>query len=151
MQYEEDKPIPKPDGPAEFEEFLVPARNNIQIHLLRMQRLIGYPPSGQERPTKRHTVKATPEEEERYAMLGALIGAGFSLWRAVFQASNELSEPTLNLAWVRWFLNQIIRNNMAAYQTELNSWSLAEFRMLCAERPSAVLRCKSTWQKRRAL
>jgi hypothetical protein len=119
MTLVEDMPLPGNDD--EFPHFLVPARNNIQRQLLRLQVLLGRPSA----------------ERSRNRLLLWMLGVGFSLWRAVFQSGNSL-DVERNLDRARWFLNEIVRNNAAAYGTELNSWSLgyylsnARFRIVAA-------------------
>jgi hypothetical protein len=78
-------------------------------------------------------------DDSRMWKLGWLLGVGFSLWRAVFQAGKALDRD-VNFERGRIFLNEIIRNNAAVYYTELNSWSLgyylnnARFRLLAARK-----------------
>jgi hypothetical protein len=121
-------PTPSRNG-VRFEEFLVPARNNIQKHLLRVQKLIGYPKED-----------VGPKARARYELVGALIGAVFSLWRAVFQSLNPLRQENAGLEAGRDFLNKIIKDNAAQYTTELNPWSLgfylnnARYRLVEMER-----------------
>ena len=124
----EPMPTPEEDG-VTFNDFLVPARNNIQRELLRLQKLIGT-------PTKQG--EEIPRYSKRDSMpyfYDMMVGMGFSLWRAVFQAAQSEDRNT-HSERARIFLNEIIRNNAAVYATELNSWSLsyylgnARFRLL---------------------
>jgi hypothetical protein len=123
----EEMPIPKSD--EEFVLWLVPARNNIQRQLLRLQTILGRPSTN---PAE--LPRMSPRDSMPY-LNGLMLGVGFSLWRAVFQAGHAL-ERDLHLERGRIFLNEIIRNNAAVYSTELNSWSLgyylenARFRLL---------------------
>jgi hypothetical protein len=103
--------MPTPDGDEGFPAWIVPARNNIQRELLRLQEMIG--------------ATGTPQPAH-WEILGYLLGAGFSLWRAVFQARHQL-ETQENLEEGRVFLDKIIRDNAAMYLTELNSWSLGYY------------------------
>jgi hypothetical protein len=112
----EEMPLPDPKG-ENFTSWLVPARNNIQRELLRLQKLIGQPKPAQ----------PTDQELQRYRKLGWLLGVSFSLWRAVFQASKELNKEDKTLEAGRTFLNDIIRDNAAVYRTELNAWSLGYY------------------------
>jgi hypothetical protein len=124
----EEMPMPGKDG-AHFNEWLVPARNNIQRELLRLQRLIGPPTAtGEEIPALSH-------RDSMPFLENLLVGVGFSLWRSVFQAGLG-SDRHHHLERARVFLNEIIKNNAAVYSTELNAWSLgyylgnAQFRLL---------------------
>jgi hypothetical protein len=122
----EEMPIPQ-NGDEDFAIWLVPARNNIQRQLLRLQLIVG-------RPSK---AESLPLRSDAGWVAGWLLGVGFSLWRAVFQAGHALDRDH-NFERGRIFLNEIIRNNAAAYSTELNSWSLgyylnnARFRLIAA-------------------
>jgi hypothetical protein len=127
MQYE-PMPTPEEDG-VPFNEWLVPARNNIQRQLLRLQNLIGPPAK-----PGREELKISPRDSVQI-LLDLLVGVGFSLWRAVFQAG-QAADRHNKAERARIFLDEIIRNNAAVYTTELNSWSLsyyignARFRLL---------------------
>jgi hypothetical protein len=115
----EPMPTPAVNG-VSFNEFLVPARNNIQRELLRLQKLIGPPTkAGEEIP------KYSRRDSMPY-FYDLMVGIGFSLWRAVFQAA-QAEEWNTHSERARIFLNEIIRNNAAVYATELNSWSLAYY------------------------
>jgi len=129
MSSYEEMPLPQ-KGDDDFPAWLVPARNNIQRQLLRLQALIGPPPKEPDKPQI---------ADRDLEMLGWLLGIGFSLWRAVFQAGKALDRD-VNYFHARKFLDEIIRNNAAVYLTELNSWSLgyylnnARFRLVEARR-----------------
>jgi hypothetical protein len=115
----EDMPTPEDDN-VPFNEWLVPARNNIQRLLLRLQGVVGTPTKpGREIP------KSSPRDSVP-VLLDLLLGVGFSLWRAVFQASYASDRHT-SAERARIFLDEIIRNNAAVYATELNAWSLAYY------------------------
>jgi hypothetical protein len=118
VEYEE-MPIPQ-RGDEDFPGWLVPARNNIQRQLLRIQRLLGQPS-----PDRNAPPRLPPRDSVPWILLW-LLGVGFSLWRAVFQAWNAL-ERDRNFEDGRILLDSIIRNNAAVYQTELNSWSLGYY------------------------
>jgi hypothetical protein len=132
MSYEE-MPIPQ-QGDDDFPNWLVPARNNIQRQLLRLQSLLGRPSKDRDSPPPR-----IPPRDSTTWIMGWLLGVGFSLWRAVFQAGHALDRD-INFERGRIFLNEIIRNNTAVYSTELNSWSLgyylnnARFRLIVARK-----------------
>jgi hypothetical protein len=124
----EEMPTPEEDG-VSFNEWLVPARNNIQRQLLRLQGLVGPPTKvGEELP------KASLRDSMPF-LLDLMVGVSFSLWRAVFQAG-QAADRHNHAERSRIFVNEIIRNNAAVYSTELNSWSLsyylgnARFRLL---------------------
>jgi hypothetical protein len=124
----EEMPTLEEDG-VPFNEWLVPARNNIQRQLLRLQRVLGSPTTaGAEIPKSSH-------RDSIPFLLDLMVGVGFSLWRAVFQAG-QATDRHNHAERARIFLNEIIRNNAAVYSTELNSWSLsyylgnARFRLL---------------------
>jgi hypothetical protein len=127
------EPMPIPiQGDKDFPGWLVPARNNIQRQLLRLQNLLG-------QPSKNEPPPPVPIDSDEGWVLGWLLGVGFSLWRAVFQAGENL-ERDRNFEAGRKFLDDIIRNNAAAYRDELNSWSLgyylsnARFRLIPAHK-----------------
>ena len=101
--------MPRPGKERDFKEWLVPARNNVQRQLLRLrQRLDG-----------EHPVAVT-------VALNWLAGVGFSLWRAAFQVRAGLESGTV-VAASKEFLDKIILDNAAMYQTELNTWSLGYY------------------------
>jgi hypothetical protein len=75
----EQMPLPIDDG--RFAEWLVPARNNIQHQLLSLQKIVG--------PPDKKAPPPTDQEKQNWHIIGLLIGAAFSLWRAVFQAGNK--------------------------------------------------------------
>jgi hypothetical protein len=115
----ERMPTPEEDG-VPFNEWLVPARNNIQRELLRLQGLLGRPTkTGDEVP------KVSPRDSVPI-LLDLMLGIGFSLWRAVFQAG-QASDRHGKVERARIFLDEIIRNNAAVYTTELNAWSLSYY------------------------
>jgi len=141
--------MPSPKGDKEFASWLVPARNNIQRELLRLQQIIGAPPAKKERGEL-----YTPDPPKNWEILGYLLGAGFSLWRAVFQSGHKL-ETRENFGAGQIFLDEIVRNNAAMYLTELNSWSLgyyvnnARFRLVDAfERSPSELKTNSDLKSR---
>lgn len=109
------EPMPKIEGSGEFPRWVVPARNNIQRQLLRLQDLIGQPANEDESD-------ASPFSREIAVPLNRLAGVGFSLWRAVFQAGIQIGRSD-NMKSSRQFLDQIIRDNAAVYKTEMNAWS----------------------------
>jgi hypothetical protein len=124
----EEMPTPEENG-VPFNEWLVPARNNIQRQLLRLQGLVGPPTKdGVELPKLSH-------RSSMPYIYDLAVGVGFSLWRAVFQAAHTTDRHN-HAERSRIFVNEIIRNNAAIYSTELNSWSLsyylgnARFRLL---------------------
>jgi hypothetical protein len=102
--------MPRPGSQDEFLSWLVPARNNIQREMLRLRGVLAWP-----------AVADTPAWvfEARHHVLGAC----FSLWRSVFQAS-EFSQSYLPVKEGKEFLEALIKNNAATYSTELNAWSL---------------------------
>lgn len=115
----ENMPTPEEDG-VSFNDWLVPARNNIQRELLRLQKLL-------REPTK--VGEKIPQFSPRTSIpmyLDLLLGIGFSLWRAVFQAAQS-TDRNEKIERARIFLNEIIRNNAAMYSTELNSWSFGYY------------------------
>jgi len=116
----EEMPLPQ-RGDEDFPLWLVPARNNIQRQLLRVQRMLGQPSKDRNGAPPR----LPPRDSQPWILLW-LLGVGFSLWRAVFQAGHAL-ERDRNFEDGRILLDAIIRNNAAVYQTELNSWSLGYY------------------------
>lgn len=102
--------MPQPDKDGEFREWLVPARNNIQRQLLRLRRRLDGQNDGKVR-----------------VILNWLVGVGFSLWRAVFQVRAGLESTNAVLGASKEFLDRIILDNAAMYQTELNTWSLGYY------------------------
>jgi hypothetical protein len=115
----EAMPTPEEDG-VPFNEWLVPARNNVQRQLLRLQGLLGRPTG-----SDRELPKISPRDSVP-PLLHLMLGVGFSLWRAVFQAA-QASDRHNHAERARIFLDEIIRNNAAVYSTELNSWSLSYY------------------------
>jgi hypothetical protein len=110
--------MPRPSNERDFAAWLVPARNNIQREMLRLQPIIAVPP-----------LATIPSWVLRSRRL--VLGACFSLWRSVFQARyfytvrKQDEAPHVDVsADGEKFLNEIIYNNAATYSTELNSWSL---------------------------
>ncbi len=57
---------------------------------------------------------------------GLLVGASFSLWRAVFTASQPLDQPT-NIDQSLKFLKNLIETNAVAFQAEQNSWAFGYY------------------------
>jgi hypothetical protein len=101
--------MPRPGKDGDFKEWLVPARNNIQRQLLRLRK------------------RLEDKNDKKVAVaLNWLAGVGFSLWRAAFQAREGLESNTV-VAASKEFLDKIIRDNAAMYQTELNTWSLGYY------------------------
>jgi hypothetical protein len=112
------------DYNTEFEEWLVPARSKIQDSMLELANIF----------KDRHASSCdrTPE----WIAFAWLLGAAFSLWRAVFQAEEGLDQPT-NRDAAAYILWTVIRDNSVLYKDEKNSWSFgyylgnAQFR-ICA-------------------
>jgi hypothetical protein len=103
------EPMPRPGKDVDFKEWLVPARNNIQRQMLRLR------------------MRLDGKHDQRVAVaLNWLAGVGFSLWRAAFQVREGLESNTV-VAASKEFLDKIIRDNAAMYQTELNTWSLGYY------------------------
>ena len=124
----EEMPTPE-EHHVSFNEWLVPARNNIQRQLLRLQRLVGQPTKQGEEMRK-----FSPRSDVPF-IYDLMVAVAFSLWRAVFQAGHATDRHN-HTERARIFVNEIIRNNAAVYSTELNAWSLsyylgnARFRLL---------------------
>ena len=103
--------MPRPANAKDFASWLVPARNNIQRQLYRLRLLFNRHAGG---------------TAQQMVPLNRLAGIGFSLWRAVFQASHPIGTEK-NVEDARYFLDQIILNNAATYATEHNAWSLGYY------------------------
>lgn len=101
--------MPRPRKEEEFQAWLVPARNNIQRQLLRLRKALD----------REHPPKVA-------VALNWLAGVGFSLWRGVFQAREGLEAANVVKA-SKTFLDKIILDNAAIYQTEMNTWSLGYY------------------------
>jgi hypothetical protein len=99
-----------------FPAWLVPARNNIQRELLRIQDLLA-------------AVAHTPDAVQGGVdedMLNLMLGAAFSLWRTVIQADHQYDQETTAGA-VREFADEVLRNDVAIQTTELNAWLLGYY------------------------
>ncbi len=95
-------------------EWLVPARTRIQTSLLMLyQGCIRL--QGQE--------NARPEDVDIFRLL---LGAGFPLWRSVFQARANF-DSIENLANAQTFLQTVLQDNAVVYRTEVNSWSFGYY------------------------
>jgi hypothetical protein len=142
----ENMPTPEKDG-ASFNDWLVRARNNIQRELLRLQKLI-------RPPTKDGEIPRFSRRDSIPIFLDLLVGVGFSLWRAVFQAG-KYSDRNDKIEKARIFLDEIIRNNAALYSTELNSWSFGYYilnaRLRLKELQACVARSERTVELHEAM
>jgi hypothetical protein len=105
------KKRPTPD----FLNWLVPARSRIQDSLRRLHQISLY---YDEHPEQ--------SDSEQCAIYLLLLGAGFSLWRAVFQAHTDLSRGK-NLEAAGEFLETLVHDNAVSYLTEKNSWSFGYY------------------------
>lgn len=100
------------NDPMKFERWLVPKRSEIQHALLDLL-VIG---------TVLARKKRLSPNAVEWRLFGWLVGAGFSLWRAVFTAEKKLDEQ-INHKAARDFLQNVIRTNAVGFQQEQNSWS----------------------------
>lgn len=91
-------------------EWLVPARSRIQDQLLRLHLV------GEKHPDVLGAGSAN------WSLAGWLLGASFSLWRAVFQAERGLDKKQNQIA-AKTFLTKLIEDNAIMYSDEKNSWS----------------------------
>jgi hypothetical protein len=113
------------DYTTKFETWLVHERSRIQNSMLKLANYY---------VARRTCLKARSDESIAYAWL---LGAAFSLWRAVFLAYESLDQPS-NLDAAAKLLWTVIRDNAVTYQTEKNSWSSgyylgsAQFRIIAA-------------------
>jgi hypothetical protein len=100
----------------EFAEWLVPQRSKVQAQLLRLYQLMDEVKDRQK----------LFESDREWTALQLLIGAGFSLWRAVFQAQSDL-DHSLNFDEAKKFLELIILDNAVNYRDEKKSWSFGYY------------------------
>ena len=107
-------PLPRRD--SDFPEWLVPARNNIQHELLRIKNLLA------DSPQSIDAVQRSLDEDQ----LNLVLGAAYSLRRAVFQAGHQFDQRTV-ISTAREFVDEVVRNNAAMHNTELKSWSLGYY------------------------
>jgi hypothetical protein len=104
-------------GPSpEFLSWLVPARSQIQASLLRLFEVT----------RRKRNELSKPELLNESHIYRLLIGVGFSLWRAVFQAHKDLSISN-NLEDAENFLQALVHDNAVVYSTEKNSWSFGYY------------------------
>lgn len=99
----------------DFLRWLVPARSRIQDALLRLYDLALY--------YEAHPNEAASKNCSIYRLL---LGAGFSLWRSVFQAHTDLSVGE-NVKRAKELLETVMRDNAVLYPTEKNSWSFGYY------------------------
>jgi hypothetical protein len=115
-------PTTKPKPTAQHLEWLVTSRSKIQAQMLRLQLAI---------ENADEKISNNPKAADMFAWL---LGASFSLWRAVFQA--QTLDPVANMDGAKKLLLEVITTNTVTFQLELNSWSYgfylnnARFRLL---------------------
>lgn len=99
---------------AEFLNWLVPARADIQRSLLNLYNLA----QGNDLRAEQLAIESSIHR--------LLVGAGFSLWRAVFQAQTDLSIED-NVKASDDFLIKLVHHNSIQYSSEQNSWSFGYY------------------------
>jgi hypothetical protein len=99
-----------------FPAWLVPARDNIQRELLRIQELLAAVP---------HTPDAVQGGVDE-DVLNLTLGAAVSLWRTVIQAGHQYDRET-TAGTVREFVDEVMRNDVAIQTTELNAYLLGYY------------------------
>src|SRR5271169_1705632 len=103
-----------PTSQNQFFEWLVPARSRIQEETLRLYLICN---------TRFQEGLQNPQFDAlAVALADNLVGMGFSLWRAVFQAS-EVVHPHSNLERGLLLLRRVIADNTITYMDEKNPWS----------------------------
>jgi hypothetical protein len=103
--------LPKTED--EFLEWLVPQRSELQKDLLVLDRIL-------------HRIPDAEGLTPNLRLAGWLLGAGFSLWRAVFIANVPL-EPERNTSKAREFLRKVLLDHTIQYKDDKNSWSFGYY------------------------
>jgi hypothetical protein len=107
------KSMPLPRHDSDFPGWLVPARSNIQQELLRIKNLLAEPPLTAD-PVQRRC-----DEDQ----LNLMLGAAYSLWKAVVQSGHRVDHGTVMKA-ARDFVDDIVRNDAALNNADTSAWSL---------------------------
>jgi hypothetical protein len=106
---EEEKRLSK----MEFLEWLVPLRNETQILLFRLLKLV-------RDPARKEVIKRKQGQEERSEINAAFqytVGATFSLWRSIILAQDEF-EPAVGLDNAEELLDRVVSFNAILFQDE---------------------------------